>query len=472
MTLTKLFSREYSVQYTEASLCSIGKEVKAHIPALLLTQCYIPEEKNQACYADPAEWKALHLALDKEYSNPLKLKKLISNFHKYGKQYVAAAKKIAQKPLSKLKNKELLKLYINYLEILNLYSSYLWMGFLLNNIYSEKGKQLLDKKNLHGDKSHDKILKALFSPSEKSGILSLQDKLAELKFKHQTLPEKTIARLLRDYAWMSCLDIQNDPWAENELLDFYAHLALTSNQNAASNQSKQLSFSQAAKLANLDSKEQLLFKQIQELTYVKDMRDVYRRQGIFYIYKLFDEIASRCNVKRRDLAYLANSEIISAISPLDKNYNIDKNKINQRKLGFLIYWKNNAITVESDIIKIDEFRKAHLEVTEQKTEITGVVASKGYATGRVKIIYGIKDLSKVQKGDILVAITTHPDFVPAMQKASAIITNEGGITSHAAIVSRELGVPCIVNTKVATQFFKDNDLVEVDAEKGIVKKVK
>ncbi len=458
MPLTKLFSREYSVQYTEASLRSLGKEVQSHLPALLLTQCYIPEEKNQACYADPAEWKNLHAALNKEYSTPKKLKNLIANFHKYGKEYVATSKSISKKPLSKLKNTELLKLYREYLKILNLYSAYLWTGFLLNNIYSEKGKQLLDKKNLHDDK----ILKSLFSPSKKSGILLLQDNLAKLKLKHKTLSEKTIAKLLKEYTWMSCLDIQNHLWTETELIDFYTHLAPTSNAT------KQTSFADAARSANLNPKEQLLFRQIQELTYVKDMRDVYRRQAVFYAYKLYDEIAARCSVKRRDLAHLTNAEMISAISACA----VDQKQINQRKIGFLIYWKNNVITVESDLEKINEFRKAHLEITQEKSEITGMVASRGHATGRVKIVYGIKDLSEVQKGDILIAITTHPDFVPAMHKAAAIITNEGGLTSHAAIVSRELDVPCIVDTKIATKFFKDNDLVEVDAEKGIIRKIK
>ena len=66
---------------------------------------------------------------------------------------------------------------------------------------------------------------------------------------------------------------------------------------------------------------------------------------------------------------------------------------------------------------------------------------------------------------------TTPDFVPAMKKAAAIVTEQGGITSHAAIVSRELGVPCVIGTKIATRVLKDGDLVEVDANKGIVRKV-
>ncbi|MBI4093197.1 MAG: hypothetical protein HY420_04710, partial [Candidatus Kerfeldbacteria bacterium] len=68
--------------------------------------------------------------------------------------------------------------------------------------------------------------------------------------------------------------------------------------------------------------------------------------------------------------------------------------------------------------------------------------------------------------------STKPEYVPAMKRAAAVITNEGGITSHAAIVSREFRIPCVVGTKIATKIFKNGDLLEVDARKGIVKKIK
>jgi len=91
---------------------------------------------------------------------------------------------------------------------------------------------------------------------------------------------------------------------------------------------------------------------------------------------------------------------------------------------------------------------------------------------KVKIIKTKDDLLKFKKGDILVAEATVPDYVPAMRKAGAIITDLGGLTSHAAIVSRELGIPCIIGTKIATKVLKDGDFVEVDANKGIVKIIK
>jgi len=105
------------------------------------------------------------------------------------------------------------------------------------------------------------------------------------------------------------------------------------------------------------------------------------------------------------------------------------------------------------------------------TEITGQCACLGKARGRVKIILSAKDLAKMTAGDVLVAIATNPDVVPAMKKAAAIVTEQGGVTCHAAIVSRELGVPCVIGTKIATKWLKDGDLVEVDASKGLVRKL-
>jgi pyruvate, water dikinase len=101
-------------------------------------------------------------------------------------------------------------------------------------------------------------------------------------------------------------------------------------------------------------------------------------------------------------------------------------------------------------------------------DIKGIVASKGYAKGKVKICFSVKDTLKVNKGDILVAPMTYPSFIDAMNKASAFITDEGGITSHAAIISREMKKPCIIGTKNATSILKDNQLIEVDAKNNMI----
>ncbi len=103
-----------------------------------------------------------------------------------------------------------------------------------------------------------------------------------------------------------------------------------------------------------------------------------------------------------------------------------------------------------------------------KILLKGLGASPGIAVGQVKIVSNERDIGKVREGDILVAVMTTPDMVPAMKRASAIVTDEGGMTCHAAIVSRELGVPAVVGTKNATKVLKDGTFVTVDGEKGIV----
>lgn len=98
--------------------------------------------------------------------------------------------------------------------------------------------------------------------------------------------------------------------------------------------------------------------------------------------------------------------------------------------------------------------------------LSGTSASPGIGTGPVKILKSPKEIGKILKGDVLVAPMTSPDYVPAMKKSAAIITDEGGETSHAAIVSRELGIPCVVGTKDATKILKDGMIVNVDGATG------
>lgn len=118
------------------------------------------------------------------------------------------------------------------------------------------------------------------------------------------------------------------------------------------------------------------------------------------------------------------------------------------------------------------------KINDQIKEIKGQVGSRGYYKGKVKKIefsavtdYA-KEINSMKRGDVLVSGSTGPEMILACKKAGAIITDEGGITSHAALVSRELGIPSVIATKIATRLLKDGDLVEVDADKGVVRILK
>jgi len=103
-----------------------------------------------------------------------------------------------------------------------------------------------------------------------------------------------------------------------------------------------------------------------------------------------------------------------------------------------------------------------------KPILKGIAASQGQAEGIVKVVWTLKDNAKFNEGDVLVTKMTEPSMVPVMIRASAIVTDIGGLTSHAAIVSREMGIPCVVATKEATKILKDGQKIKVDGTKGEV----
>jgi phosphoenolpyruvate synthase/pyruvate phosphate dikinase len=199
---------------------------------------------------------------------------------------------------------------------------------------------------------------------------------------------------------------------------------------------------------------------------------VRRHAQLFCLYKmhasLLPEIAKRLNRTRYQVQFMLYDEIRKAL--IDEKV-LSKKDLQNRFKECVLYTEKGfeAIYTGSTLKKLT--KNIGRVFDKNQKELVGQTAQPGYAKGIVKIILRAKDISKMNKGDILVSIATDPDIVPAMKMAGAIVTEQGGITSHAAIVSRELGIPCVIGTKIATKIFKDGDLVEVDANKGIVKKL-
>ncbi len=180
------------------------------------------------------------------------------------------------------------------------------------------------------------------------------------------------------------------------------------------------------------------------------------------------EIARRRKYVAEDLKYCVASEIVLLIDGRGPT----PRELRDRRRSCMYVATRDGFFLERGK-RVEELRRAMLGETDLKDvqDIRGLSACLGRAVGTVKVVGSATEIGKVQKGDVLVAVMTRPDYVPAMRKAVAVVTNEGGVTSHAAIVSRELGIPCIIGTKIATQVFKDGDVVEVNANHGWVRKV-
>jgi pyruvate,water dikinase len=170
----------------------------------------------------------------------------------------------------------------------------------------------------------------------------------------------------------------------------------------------------------------------------------------------------------RDKQKISDEEIVKLAkitAHLQEHYYFPQDAEWAKEKGKLYLVQTRPISTIAQTAKTEKLEKGEVKIAESPI-LSGTSASPGIGTGPVKILKSPKEIGKVERGDVLVAPMTSPDYVPAMKKSAAIITDEGGETSHAAIVSRELGIPCVVGTKEATKKLKDGMIVSVDGDSG------
>ncbi len=229
------------------------------------------------------------------------------------------------------------------------------------------------------------------------------------------------------------------------------------------------------KKLKIDKKHQIIFENARNIVFTKGLR----KDSMFYSYSVmesfFRELGKRFYISLKQARYFHPLEIKKLL--LGKK--IDTSELNER-YKFSLYYSNGKFETDK-FIEGKEGKKVFEEMEIIQEDISNVkslqgdCASPGRVRGNVAIINVPEDMKKMEDGKVLVSIATTPDLVPAIKKSSSIVTDIGGITCHAAIVSRELGIPCVIGTKFATKILRDGDLVDVDASHGkinIIKKAK
>jgi len=224
---------------------------------------------------------------------------------------------------------------------------------------------------------------------------------------------------------------------------------------------------QAMDELGLDDDERRLFKAAQTFLYMKSYRMDVRSATSSRFDLLFHEIGRRHGIALRTLRCADVDDVLSFLRSGDPAALAQA----QRRTGFFVCtWLDGQ-----KIFRYGPEAERYLDAMQikdavQKTdELKGQVACTGLVRGRVKIVNTVQDVLKVLHGDILVSLATSPELLPAMHRARAFVTVGGGITSHAAIVSREMKKPCLVGVRHATDLLKDGDWIEVDANNGFVR---
>lgn len=299
-----------------------------------------------------------------------------------------------------------------------------------------------------------KILNQLLKSDYKNFITQSEDFLEKIKKeKNKNIKEKLVQEYIKNYFFIET-NYKNSPkLTKNKVLSLVSKINF--NKKAGS---ERLISPEKIKLPP-DIRNMVNLLKITEV--IHDQRKIINLIGIYTMFRFLEQGCQRkeINYNLAERAYWFEFKDLifrpQNILPILK----------KRKYVSVIL--DGKKTFHLERIAIKELKK----INKKMNYLKGNSAASGQAKGRIKIVFDSKDFKNFKKGDILVTEMTRPDFLPIIKNAKAVITDEGGLTCHAAIISRELKIPCIVGTKIATKVLKDGDLVEVDANKGIVKKL-
>lgn len=417
-------------------------------------------------------------------SQPSFGKKINSEIRRYSVKLKDFVAQFNGAELAKLINKNLAALY---LELDALHTELYTWGWLPNAVDMFHGNftnYLKDK--LAAKVAPDQVnsvLVAMSTAQEGSVIDQEQESFLRLAAAKQAGRKEEFSKLLDEHTsryfyikhlWLGKEGVYDRAYYLKEI-----HKFISSGQSArtvllekAAKQQADLKRRQTlVKKLNINGKLLQLFDIYAEFSVTKAFR---RDAQLLWAYKMdliFSELIRRLRLPMLSVRFMFPKEITQALNKGLADKTLAKAlKIRSTSSAYYAEKNVDVIFIGSEVKKIEKILFS--EVAQDIQELSGQAACLGKARGLVRIINSVADMAKMNKGDILVSIATNPDIVPAMKKAAAIVTEQGGITSHAAIVSREFNTPCIIGTKIATKVLHDGDLVEVDAGKGIVKIIK
>jgi len=306
-------------------------------------------------------------------------------------------------------------------ELICLYFPFLWITDILESYYQQKTAELVPK---YIEEDIQKWIGDVSIPKKKNQYVLMQ----------KALRKEPMGKVQKKYAWLKSRDGFTDFYTLPELGEIKKHINKPTSPQV-----------------QIPKRLKSLVAELQELTYLRADRTDKFYEMLGLCRPIFEEVAASLGISFQELGnYDAQSIIQNSPRKISLPYN------------FLYHRRQQYFSAE----KFVDFEN------NQSTEIKGITAFPGMVRGIVKVVKHPTEVSKVEMGNILVTQMTLPSFISAMNKAAAFVTDEGGITCHAAIIAREMKKPCIIGTKIATKVLKDGDMVEVDAEKGTVRIIK
>lgn len=354
--------------------------------------------------------------MEKNHKTMFDISGACEKFHK------ASKKRIAKMVKDGRADKEVMEELKN---ILKMSTNYIWLAHGLEEMYMGRLKKEVPK-YWKGDASL--FIGDISFPKKKNAHVIFEEKLRA---------GEDLSKIVKEFGWIRARNGFEDPFTVEELEEI---------KEKMKNEKKE-----PVKKINVPKEIKYLVEEVKELVFFR----TYRTDVFFELLSLarpiFKKYGEGLGLEFKEMKNCRMDDLINGIV---KKY---------PPLVTVAQYKKDYAFFDEDVVREEKI------ISE---EIKGSIAFMGVAKGTVKIVRSVKDLPSMKDGDILVTNMTTPNYLVAMKRAVAFVTDEGGITCHAAIVAREMRKPCIIGTKIATKVLKDGDLVEVDANKGIVRIIK
>ncbi len=435
-------------------------------------QIYFPMAGQHAFYFDESEFNAFRESvMGKVGTKEGYVKEQARNCYEICERFVQAGQKIRSMDLGSKSDSELLQLYSGFSEGMREYTIYLWIPLVIERYLpmalEKSGKLTKDDINTISTKTR-------LTPSDQEAVelLKIAAEIERNKGVVEERLEQRIEKHAQTFGWLPTHDFHLDVWGKEQ---FVARLNQISDASEKLRSREQAIQEQEEKLRQirhrLGSEKVLLslIDDLQEYLFLRTYRTDALYQAIYYTLPLIWEIGRRAKLSSDEIVLFTPWEVVNFL----KNHQLpDTEEIERRKNRYVLVRIEKEERIVSDPDEIEEIGKT-IFVEEAKGEMVlrGQGVYPGYAKGAAKIVLNVREGQKIERGDILVSTMTTPEMHSSIEKVSGIVTDEGGVTSHAALVSRELGIPSVIGTERATQILRDGDIVEIDSKEGVVRRV-
>lgn len=380
-------------------------------------------------------------------------------------------KEVPQKIDKKISNDELSKVLIDYTKEEDVWMNFVWLVFLLDDTLTNEVEKMIQTAKLTTSD-----LDIVMRPKNKTAALESKIKILELAVKKNQGKNISVdlRRLAEKYGFFSILNMDEEPFGV-EYFDREVSISMAGNPTLELKTILEEDLNYEREWEKVKSKYENdkelmhILEACRSVAYYREHRNDLRQECYFYARVIYLEIARRAEVDITLLVFATRRELQDF---LVHGIALDTNALIQRKVSSAIVsdYTNSEIKYEFEQDKIVDLwpHDSH----NVKSEIKGIpVSGHGIIEGKVKIIKDVvRDGKDFEEGSILVATTTNLTFTHLFNLSNAIVTDEGGLLTHAAIVARELKKPCIVGTQTATKLLKDGDQIKIDLTKGIIYK--